>query len=72
MICHHLLLNRLDYTNPDLNVTVIDVDEPGKGRIANTKTVGFKDLHAVSQAAWKRSLEEAEHRAGMKRWAHLV
>jgi hypothetical protein len=38
-----------------------------KGRIANTKTVGFKDPHAVSQTAWKRSLEEAEHRAGMKK-----
>ena len=53
--------------NPHLTVTVIDVDEPGQGRIANTKTVGFKDLHAVSQTAWKRSLEEAEHRTGMKK-----
>jgi hypothetical protein len=54
MICHHLMVSRLDHTNPNLTVTVIDVDEPGKGRIANTKTVGFQDLHTVSQTAWKR------------------
>jgi hypothetical protein len=62
-----LLVTRLDHTNPNLTVTVINVDEPGKGRIANTKTVGFQELHAVSQTAWKRALEETEHRAGMKK-----
>ena len=63
MICHHLMVSRLDHTNPNLTVTVIDVDEPGKGRTANTKTVGFQDLHTVSQChtgrprgsdSWKR------------------
>ncbi len=65
IICHSLLMRDLNHEDEKFTITVIDVDDPGKGRIPKTKTLQFGELHAASQIAFKRALVEAEHRAGM-------
>ena len=43
IICHHLLVRRLDHTNPHLTVTVIDVwTSPGRDALRTPRRWDFK------------------------------
>ncbi len=56
---------KLNHNDPNLLITVIDVDNPGLGRRPKTEVISYAQLEPVCKRAWERALEETQHRAGM-------
>ena len=61
-----VLKSQLDHENPELLVRVIDVDEPGTGRIPRTLIRRLNELQPESKIAFARASEELNHRSDMK------
>jgi len=52
----------LNYADPSITVKVIDIDNPGTGRIPRTLIRPYNELQPESKRAFERALEELEHR----------